>query len=341
MNRLGRVGLLLGVALLIFLGGKLGQDHLLAALAGSALPVACASVYHLVPLMLYTESWRALLPPAPRPPFLRLLWLRWMGEAINALLPVGQVGGDVVRALRLVRTGVPAPDAGASMIGDVMTGFSSQLVFTLVGLLALVWRARGDEAGRLSTSRLAGIVAIVAFAALIVLSVAVVALVRFGVSRIAARLPLWPALTARWKGLAGGAARLDAALRALLARRVHLGTAFAWHLAGWFSQAGETWLVLALMGHPISWSAALIIESLAATARAAVFFVPGGLGVQEATVVGIGQCVGLSVESAVALGVVKRLRELVTGLPGLALWLYTGSRRRRSTAPAPEMVAER
>jgi putative membrane protein len=336
MNRLGRVGLLAGVGLLVFLGGKLGQAHLLAALAGSALPVACAAIYHLVPLTLYAESWRALLPPAPRPPFWRLLGLRWMGEAINALLPVAQVGGDVVRARRLVRAGVPAPDASASMIGDVTTGFSSQLVFTLLGLLA--WRAVGDHGGQPIA---AGTLALVASAALVVLAVGVLALVRFGVSRIVARLPLWPALTARWKGLAGGAARLDAALRALFRRRRRLTAAFAWHLAGWLSQVGETWLVLALLGNPIGWPAALVIESLAATARAAAFFVPGGLGVQEATVVGIGQHLGLPVDSAAALGLIKRLRELCVGLPGVALWLYTSNRRGPAAAPRPsEMVAE-
>src|SRR6185436_13177954 len=132
MSKLGRVGFLLGVVLLVLVGGKLGQAHLLAAFTGSALPVACASLYHLVPLTLYAESWRALLPREPRRPFWQLLRLRWMGESINALLPVAQVGGDLVRARRLVRVGVPAPDASASMIGDFTTGFASQLVFTLV-----------------------------------------------------------------------------------------------------------------------------------------------------------------------------------------------------------------
>ena len=87
--------------------------------------------------------------------------------------------------------------------------------------------------------------------------------------------------------------------------------------------------MLVLAGHPTSWLRALAIESLAASARGAAFFVPGGLGVQEATVVGVGRYLGLPTETAVTLGMVKRLRELVVGLPGLAFWAYTEHRLAR------------
>jgi putative membrane protein len=323
------VGFLGGVALLVLLGGKLGSAPLLEALTHSATPIACASIYHLVPLALHTQGWRLLLPGPGRPSFLGLLHLRWMGESINSLLPVAQVGGDVARASRLVTAGVPAPDAGASMIGDLGLGVLAQIVFTVVGLLALGAQARVTGLGRPIALGLAFVVAVGA---------AGIVVVRLGVNRIASRLPLWRALTTQWKGPAGGAARLDAALRALVARRRKLAASFGWHLVGWLSQVGETWLVLALAGTPIGWGQALVIESLAATARGAAFFVPGGLGVQEAAVVGVCRYLGLPAEGAVALGLIKRMREILMGLPGLALWAYTerGLAPRKASLPPSE-----
>jgi putative membrane protein len=324
MTALARLGLLIGVGLLVALGERAGWAALGLALVGSAGPIACASAYRFVSLTLNTLGWRSLLPVAQRPRFGSLLCFRWMGEAVNSMLPVAQVGGDVVRAHRLVTAGVPAPDAGASMIGDLTAGVLSQLVFTLLGLVALLWQAR---VGALWGPTGVGL------AVVVLLGLGAATLLRLGVSPFVSRLPIWPAMTARWKGLAGGAARLDAALRALMGRRRALAAALGWHLAGWLSQVGETWIVLTMLGVPRSWAQALVIESLAATARGVAFFVPGGLGVQEATVVGIGRYLGLPAEPALALGLIKRLRELVVGLAGVALWAYT--ERGVKSGPAP------
>jgi putative membrane protein len=327
MKRLARVGFACGVVLLAILGAKLGKASLMEALAAGLAPIACASAYHLVPLALNTQSWRVLLPSACRPRFWKLLPLRWIGESINSLLPVAQVGGDLVRARRLVMAGATAPDAGASMIADMATGVLSQLVFTVAGLVGLAVQARGGGLARPIALGLAVVLLIGLF---------FVGLLRFGVLPIVSRLPLWRSFAAQWKGLAGGAARLDAALRALLLRP-SLAPALGWHLAGWFSQIGETWLVLALAGHPTGWDQALVIESVAASARGAAFFIPGGLGVQEATVVGIARYLGLPMEAAVTLGLVKRLRELVVGLPGLIYWAYT---ERRLTKQPPVFASK-
>jgi putative membrane protein len=312
--KVARLGFVVGVILLAVLGGKLGRGSVTAALSVSAVPVACASVYHVVPLVLYAQSWRYLLPPHVRPSFLSLLRLRWMGESINLILPVAQVGGDVARARRLVAAGVSAPDAGASMIGDLSIGAFSQIGFTVAGLVALAMTARVGALARPIAAGLAFVVAV---------GVGCAAIIRLGVHRIVSRLSLWRTLTAQWKGLAGGAARLDAALRALWSHRGRLALSFGLHLVGWFSQVVETWLVLAVIGTPIGWAQALVIESLTATARGAAFFVPGGLGVQEASVVGLGRYLGLPAELALALGVVKRCRELIVGLPAVLLWAYT------------------
>ena len=73
------------------------------------------------------------------------------------------------------------------------------------------------------------------------------------------------------------------------------------------------------------------------------FFVPGALGVQEAGSALIGVSFGLGPETGLALSLVKRVRELLLGIPGLLVWqLGTGlrllgrTRASASAAPTPE-----
>ena len=91
-------GLVLGGALLAALAFAARSVPLGAVLAGGGVPLLLASVYRLLPLALNTLSWHALLPGTARLPFGRMLRLRWIGESINQLLPVAQIGGDFARA---------------------------------------------------------------------------------------------------------------------------------------------------------------------------------------------------------------------------------------------------
>ena len=51
-------------------------------------------------------GWRRLLPRrAASVRCGRMLWARWIGESVNGLLPVLQVGGNIVKASLLARTG--------------------------------------------------------------------------------------------------------------------------------------------------------------------------------------------------------------------------------------------
>jgi putative membrane protein len=310
------LGLLLGLALLAVVVWTFRGDLVTLALAGTALPVAGAAAYRVVSLALHARSWHALLLPEKRPRFARILRMRWIGEAVNGVLPVAQVGGDLARARLLARSGVPGAEAGAAMVGDFATGVATQIVFVILGLAALA--ARGEH-GSNDIVRPAA----VGLVLLVVLVIGLWDVLRLGARRIAARLRRWPPIV---KPLgpggfaAGGAKRLEAALHDLLGRRRALVKAFVWHLVGWLSQVGETLLVLSFAGAAISFPAALAVESLSGSARALAFFVPGGLGVQEGAVVLLCRQVGVPAEAALMLGLVKRLRELVVGFPGLVAW---------------------
>ena len=95
------------------------------------------------------------------------------------------------------------------------------------------------------------------------------------------------------------------------------------------SGAFEIWFALWLFDHPVSVGAALMLESMTQAIRHVAFVVPAGLGVQEAGLVVFGHVVGISGEMALAVGMVKRIRELAWGMPTLVGWQWVEGRRLR------------
>ena len=86
------------------------------------------------------------------------------------------------------------------------------------------------------------------------------------------------------------------------------------------SGAGEIYLALWLVGHPVSITTALLIESVLQSARSLAFMVPTGLGIQEGTLLGIGVALGIPTPVVASIVVLKRAREVLLGAGGLLLW---------------------
>lgn len=124
----------------------------------------------------------------------------------------------------------------------------------------------------------------------------------------------------RWLGLVGGAARLDAEVRQLHRQRSSLVAASLWMLASWIAGTGEVWLALRFLGWPVDMTEALILESLGQAVRSAAFAIPGSLGVQEGGYMAFAELFGLTTETGLALSLIKRVRELLLGVPALAAW---------------------
>jgi uncharacterized membrane protein YbhN (UPF0104 family) len=96
--------------------------------------------------------------------------------------------------------------------------------------------------------------------------------------------------------------------------------------------------VLFALGHALSLPKCIIIDSLSMTARSVGFFIPGALGVQEVAFVVVTDLVGLSAGTGILLAIVKRLRDVAVGVPGLLFWQWSEGRRLRGTRrsdPAP------
>ena len=171
-----------GVTLLVALVLLSSPAAIVAILLSSPTPLAAVSLYRVVPLAFYAVSWRFLIAPGSRPATATLLRLRWIGESVNALLPVAQVGGDLARARLLAQRGAPIPIAAASMVADLGMGAATQVVFTATGAIAF---SLHGSLGALSHGILIVCVALAAGAG------ALVFVARVGVGRILRRLPMF------------------------------------------------------------------------------------------------------------------------------------------------------
>jgi putative membrane protein len=255
-----------------------------------------------------------LLEPERRPGQVQTFRLRLIKEAINALLPVAQVGGDVVRARLAVSPRLPLRASAASCLVDVGLGIACLAVFLIAGL-ALAAVTIADP----RIDRLALAIAGAGLTAAVLLALAE----RWGVLR------LFDRLTAQSAGALGQLTGLGDEVRRLLRRRVGLSQSVLWHLLSWLMGVVETSVSLWAVGLEASWRHAFVLESLAQGARAVGFAIPGALGIQEGGYVLICAALGIPADRAVALSLLRRVREITLGGLGLAIWRFR-------TPPLPE-----
>jgi len=59
------------------------------------------------------------------------------------------------------------------------------------------------------------------------------------------------------------------------------------------------------------------------------FLVPGALGVQEVSYIGLGAAFGLPPQLSLSLSLIRRARDIIIGIPALALWQVLEARQLR------------
>lgn len=315
-----RRGLLLimsaGITGMILLVAYYGIGAILAGVFAIGWGLGAVSLLHLLPMLCSSLGWRALLQATWPAPLHHYLWARWIREAIDGLLPVGQIGGEFVGAHILAKRGARPNLSLAGCILDMTMEVVTQFFFGLLGLALLVL-----DHGYDGTVHWLAVGLAITAPALIGFALAQ----RFGLFYVVESVL---EKVAFWLGFAsiGGIAGLHEAARTLHRDRRGMAVGFFWHGLSWLTGASEIWLALRLLGHPVGIAEALILESLGQAVRSAAFLVPGALGVQEGGYMLLGGLVGLSPEAGLMLSLVKRVRELVLGLPALAAWQIVENR---------------
>ena len=317
------VGLVLAIALI----GWYGFGSVWSAIETVGWGVLLVALVRAIETSGAGVAWAWLLPKPERPPLRVFLLLRWLRESINCLLPVAQVGGDLIGARLLTFWGPSGGQAGASVIVDLFVQTLTQFLFTLIGVALLIAYA-GDTA--LARWVLVGL-AIMAPAL-----IGFFAAQRFGGFKLVERLFTRLAQNPKWAAL-GGISSLNDCLQAIYRRKAALLATFILHFCIWFVGVWEIDFALRFMGHDLPYWHVLVIESLAQAVRGAAFVVPGAIGVQEGGFIALCAIFGIPAPTAIALSLVKRLPEVVLGIPGLLIWQGLEGRNllRSKTASLP------
>ena len=279
------------------------------AVAGWWLPLLALT--HLASFCLDSLGWRAVVPAPPRVGLAALVVSRWIGISVNSLLPVAQLGGEVVRTRLLARQGLPGHVAAASVTVDITVGLLTLALYAGCGALLAAYLLGGTE-NLVQVGLGIGL-----FGALVCGFAGLQTRGLFGpVAGALARL----GQGAVWRRLTDNAAQLDGEVRSLYRDRNRLLRCGFWRLMGWLWPCLELWLLLWLLGHPVSLAEAIVLEATGQALRSAGFAIPGGLGVQEGGVLLAASWLGVPTELALAAMLIRRARELVFGLVGLFVW---------------------
>jgi glycosyltransferase 2 family protein len=319
-------GLVLGTGLVAYYGFGAVAAGLLAV---GWLGFAAVCALHVGVLGLLGLAWYVVLLPRRRPGVWAFAWGRTIRDAGGDVLPLTAMGGFVMGARAVTLLGVPMALAFAATIIDVTLELVGQIAYTALGLLLLV-SYRPDTS--LAYPALLGlVVAIAVTGAFVVAQRGGFGLVQRMAGKLASRL--LPAAIVH-------ASSVQDAIHDLYRRRRGLQLGAALHLMAWIGAGVEAWLTLRFLGHPLDLGAVLAIESLLYATRAAAFVVPSGIGVQEGAYVVLGGLFGLDPQTALALSIVRRGRDLVFGVPALLSWQAVESRRLLRPLPTADAVPE-
>lgn len=315
----GLVGLVLAVILVVLAG----LNDVLRVLEIAGWGLFWLGPLHLAPVFLEALGWRVLLPRRERAPRLAyVFWVTAVREAVNNLLPVARVGGELVGVRLLHKRHVRLPVAGASLVVLLTLTAVDLYLLTLAGLGLLLSNIRATQiAGPVGAGLLAVLPGIVL---LIVVQ-------RYG--NVFARLDRLIELVAGGRRLLSRLvepARLDAEIRRLYGRFGALAAGCGWKLLSLAAEAAEVWVIMYLLHHPIAVWQAIVMETLSLAVRAAAFIVPAGVGVQEGGFVLIGHLLGIPADFAIAVSLAKRFRELLFGIPSIVSWQWSEGRQLRN-----------
>ena len=307
-----------GAALFTLLLIRQGAASVGSAVATAGWGIAAVAAFHLIPIFLDAIAWWVLFPRAERPRWQSLFWMRWIGEAISNLVPSAAVGGDLVRARLAAIHGAPMATAAASVIVDITLGIFTQVAFTILGLVLLVGATgRTSFVGPTLIGALLGVGAAVGF----------YFAQRLGIFRFIGVIVTRLVKAPEWQSLVQHGETLDFTVRKLYARRRGLAACCAWTIVSLIGSSGEIWIALRALGMPATFVNALILQSMAMTIRSAAFPVPGALGVQESGYLFVGNLLGIPGETAFAISLIARVRDLAIGIPALLAWQVIEGRR--------------
>jgi putative membrane protein len=323
---------LLTVGVLLFVGLLLSQDlpGILVILGHAGWGLLLVGAFHLLPLLIDALAISVLIEPgSSRTPLRDSLLARWIGESANSLMPAGQLGGPVLMARHLARRGLPMEEAAAAITVSTTLQTFAQIAFALLGVVAL-----GAQTTRFSPAALRT-AALIASAFLAIQVGGFYLIQRRGLFSKLMNAVRRFSQKRDWSRWVTQAQAIDLKVLGTYRRNGPVTASFILSLVGWIVGTGEVFLIARLLGTPVSWRDAFVLESLGQAIRGAGFAIPGALGVQEGGYLLLAPLAGLAPNAALALSLAKRARELLLGLPGLLYLRFAAHDTAAAAGAAP------
>src|SRR5262245_46336657 len=241
-----------------------------------------------------------------------LLPARLAGEAFNLTTPTASLGGEAVKTW-LLQGRVPIDEAVSSVIVAKTTVTIGQGLLLLLGVI-LAWTSLPVDSRILRAMEYLVGLEVLALGGFVIVQ-------RRGLAARGARMLARLGLS-RFEGHET-VGRIDEALATFYRERpLRLALSLACHFLAWLLGAVEAWLILALLGTPVSLVTATVIEAFGMGIRFATFLVPGSVGVLEGGYAATFAALGLGSTAGVSFSLVRRIREAVwiaLGLVAFAL----------------------
>jgi len=307
-----RCFLVAGIVLFAFLVRELGLSSVLDNLRLVGWGILLIIGQEILAYTANTFGWWAAFPqPRPAIPFRRLMGARMAGDAVNYTTPTASLGGEFVRT-RLLRGRAPTTSLVASVAVAKLSQTIAQITFVIVGLAIVL-----DETPLPLAIRHGLLAGLAGFS---LLAVGLVVAQRRGMFAPLLR-------TAHRLGLPNRAPHLSRSLQRLDEEiaRFHVDAngvfllSVACFFVGWSVGVLEMYLILWFLDVPVTVHRALTIEVLSVAIDGMLFFVPAKAGTQEGGKVLIFTLLGLDPAKGLALGIVRRIRELTWAMIGLAI----------------------
>ncbi len=318
MRMLTQVGLVAGLLLLIGLLAWQGVLDILALLLASGWWLLALPFVWLPSLLVATQGWLCVFPEGAAPRYVHALVAMWVGRAVNDLLPVATIGGEIIKARMLFIKGYAGLDAAASVMVDKAVQALSVACWGCIGVLVLLMISRHAE--------LAGY-AVIGFLILSISAMIFMRMQHLGILGVLAKSGGRLIKTDSWRGLTLNAHQVDERIRQLYSHHHQIIGCLLLRTASLALQTLEVWLACYLLGHPISLPEAVMLRSLTSTLSDIAFIIPNAYGVQEGAFIIIGSMIGLSAELALALSLSLRIRDLLLDPAGLIYLQHLESRR--------------
>lgn len=252
-------------------------------------------------------SWQFTLPAVglDRRWIGRIYVVRMIGEAYNNITPTASLGGEPIKAWLLkANWGIPLRDAGASLVIAKTTSMFSLVAFVAIGVVMLL---REPAFNATHKAIAGGGLAFLVFSAVVFflmqhLQLSTFVARKLGSSRFGQRLA----------GVLAAAEDIDQQFANFYrGHGARLVWSFVFAMINWMLGALEVYLIMALVGYPVSYAEVWMIECMVQLVRTVTFFIPAGLGTQEgAFLIGVGALTGVP-SAGVATALVRRARDLI------------------------------